>query len=284
MNFSSQLETWAYSPDFPLGPPMQSTYGSINSIHHQVSNDCFLDSSVIADGSAYSLLGQPKIEYADHVLQTAPNFNDPMSFSHSESSNTAVIGQGLTDFCAKQCSTYGLANCANRDVVDITPDINPQEPIEAENARKKFICQEEGCSSRFKRRSDLERHQKKHQPPIYHCLERGCRYHHAHGFYRRDKLTSHQTTKHGLGLKDHVYWGFSQPKAMNNGITQVPVSLDKLGWTDSYMIKRCIEDIKKACIRRAELPGPDHQLELLVQRGDGTEEWTGWLEPYYDLY
>ena len=51
------------------------------------------------------------------------------------------------------------------------------------------------CNKTFSRRSDMERHAKKHQPTmrIYHCSVRGCEY---EGSYRKDKLEAHVKNCH----------------------------------------------------------------------------------------
>ena len=51
------------------------------------------------------------------------------------------------------------------------------------------------CNKTFTRRSDMERHAKKHQPTmrIYHCSVGGCEY---EGSYRKDKLEAHVKNCH----------------------------------------------------------------------------------------
>ena len=113
---------------------------------------------------------------------------------------------------------------------------------------KAYVCPQEGCSASFKRAYDLTRHKKKHQPPTLHCLEPGCRFHHAHGFYRLDKLVSHQKAKHNLSLKP-ARWGFSQLRAPSNGVTEVPVSIDKLSATDVMELGTVLKSAHKHFVK-----------------------------------
>ena len=93
-------------------------------------------------------------------------------------------------------------------IVTLQEDSPATETSRPDNAKlKRFVCPQEDYGLSFKRSSDLSRHRKKHLPRTLHCLEPGCRFRGVNGFYRRDKLVQHQTTKHQLGLR-HVCWGF----------------------------------------------------------------------------
>ena len=86
--------------------------------------------------------------------------------------------------------------------ITATVDADPQ--LEGKPHR----CLQEGCDSAFNRRSDLDRHRRRHEYPTLHCLATGCPRKGRNGFSRWDKFKSHQETRHGLGLRD-VPWGYS---------------------------------------------------------------------------
>jgi hypothetical protein len=65
-------------------------------------------------------------------------------------------------------------------------------------ANGRFVCTDPTCDITFKRKSDMLRHAKKHEPPAFHCYEQGCQYNGARGFYRKDKLVDHRKHRHGL--------------------------------------------------------------------------------------
>ena len=134
---------------------------------------------------------------------------------------------------------------------------NSQDVPSSDGSQKAFVCSQEGCSASFKRFCDLSRHQKKHLPPTWHCLEHGCRYRYPRGFYRRDKLADHQKTKRGLGSK-HARWGFSQPEAPGNGVTEIPLAVDKLCLWDVRILKGALKSIWKYSL---ELSGDGPFLE-----------------------
>lgn len=104
-------------------------------------------------------------------------------------------------------------------------------------ADRPFVCAHFGCDKSFKRNSGLLRHGRKHEPPFLHCLDKGCRYRDAKGFYRWDKLVNHQQTRHGLGAK-HVPWGF----VINGGseIHRVEQGVTKVAPQTMAVLKSCI--------------------------------------------
>jgi hypothetical protein len=65
-----------------------------------------------------------------------------------------------------------------------------------------FVCTYPGCrwTKPFKRKADLERHEKKHRRPDLDCSVDGCDRKGAHGFHRQDKLRDHQRKKHGMKI------------------------------------------------------------------------------------
>lgn len=150
---------------------------------------------------------------------------------------------------------------------------NKQNPTtEGLTATKTHVCATEGCRLSFKRRSDLRRHEKKHDSPIWHCLEHGCRFRGQHGFYRLDKLTSHQTNKHGLGLK-HVRWGCSSATESPTRIIEVPLSLAGLKSTDRILLVRSSEHMKLP--DRFEVDTDGYLLWVMVQQ-DGSVIRGNW--------
>ena len=65
----------------------------------------------------------------------------------------------------------------------------------------RLTCSHPSCTNlTFARASDLVRHMKKHQPSArrFWCSVAGCKYSSGSGFYRRDKLVSHQRNAHGV--------------------------------------------------------------------------------------
>ncbi|MCJ1402323.1 hypothetical protein MMC11_005543 [Xylographa trunciseda] len=74
--------------------------------------------------------------------------------------------------------------------------------IAIDNALR-FPCSFLGCTKAFKRSADRDRHYRKHQPEAasYHCAVMGCKYNEGKGFYRHDKLLSHERNVHKLHPK-----------------------------------------------------------------------------------
>ncbi|MCJ1382678.1 hypothetical protein MMC17_005791 [Xylographa soralifera] len=64
----------------------------------------------------------------------------------------------------------------------------------------RFPCSFRGCAKSFKRSTDRDRHSRIHQPdaPSYHCAALGCKYSEGKGFYRHDKLLSHERNVHKM--------------------------------------------------------------------------------------
>ncbi|MCJ1462631.1 hypothetical protein MMC07_001233 [Pseudocyphellaria aurata] len=65
---------------------------------------------------------------------------------------------------------------------------------------KRFACSHEGCSSRFLRKGDLNRHLKNHEdgPRSFDCFTDGCKRTGNNGFTRFDKLKEHVARRHPL--------------------------------------------------------------------------------------
>ena len=64
----------------------------------------------------------------------------------------------------------------------------------------RFPCSFLGCTKSFKRSANRDRHSRKHQPEAtsYHCVVMGCKYSEGKGFYRHDKLLSHERNVHQM--------------------------------------------------------------------------------------
>ena len=79
------------------------------------------------------------------------------------------------------------------------PNDNLATPSSALADDRQFACTIANCDRTFTRSGDLERHMRKHQPGStqFHCWESGCNRNGVNGFYRRDKLASHQKRHRG---------------------------------------------------------------------------------------
>jgi hypothetical protein len=65
-------------------------------------------------------------------------------------------------------------------------------PAEAES----HYCNFDGCKRSFKRKGDLTKHKKKHDPPEHHCPYDLCSRAFPKGFHLKDKLVDHLVAKH----------------------------------------------------------------------------------------
>ncbi|MCJ1414163.1 hypothetical protein MMC32_000488 [Xylographa parallela] len=80
------------------------------------------------------------------------------------------------------------------------PSLPPTKSVQVV-PKLRVPCQKGGCPKTFSRLADMKRHFNKHdsRSEIYFCDEEDCKFSKIKrkGFYRRDKLTSHQRKMHG---------------------------------------------------------------------------------------
>ena len=93
-------------------------------------------------------------------------------------------------------ATYGLASSLAEIVKPVQSSDAALDPL-PQDAR--HICPQPDCMKSFHRASDLKRHSLKHEESKpFNCEVHGCKYNGERGFYRRDKLLSHQRNVHGM--------------------------------------------------------------------------------------
>jgi hypothetical protein len=104
---------------------------------------------------------------------------------HRDQSSTATLAQEPPAILDDQLSS------SPRHVADTEPRTRPPKS-------RKYQCTHSACTERsFHRRSDRDRHMRKHNPRerVFVCTELDC----EKRFYRKDKLLDHSRNIHGAG-------------------------------------------------------------------------------------
>ena len=189
-------------------------YGVDSHVHllrQAIAKNCMQQDGIASGDNGETICSAKKPMEDFKMSKTIHGDEDKESYSGS----THVDWAGL-DFAGCEENTHAAMSIlpsVSAPSVDLTPTSQESEesidqaPSQSDRA---FICSHEGCDKAFKRPFDHKRHQLKHQYPPYHCLAHGCPRKGKNGFYRRDKLESHQKNRHGLPVKE-VSWGYSLP-------------------------------------------------------------------------
>jgi hypothetical protein len=120
------------------------------------------------------------------------NFSDSAPIASQEGSfSSAPSSASSYSFSSSSSSSSELTKAAPQRISATTPTI-------VDPTLDSHLCQV--CHLTFKRPSDLKRHEGMHFPEqrIFHCKQLGCERKGRKGFYRRDKLRTHQRHVHGL--------------------------------------------------------------------------------------
>jgi hypothetical protein len=160
------LEGFEANPDFPFPTFSQDTAFSSNNFNYLYD----------AEGSPTVPPASPEIGF----------FSNEFNFS-----NSALRSSQERSFSFASSSSSSNLTTATSSSTSATPPSIDSSP-------DGHFCRL--CHSTFKRPSDLKRHEGVHFPEQrkYHCKQSGCERKGQKGFYRRDKLRTHERQVHGL--------------------------------------------------------------------------------------
>ncbi|KAL9118152.1 MAG: hypothetical protein Q9187_005307 [Circinaria calcarea] len=132
--------------------------------------------------------GEVKYTSADELIEPQPE--DPQNRSNSMNIGSTRISEPVS-FTSPGTDTFSAI---------------PTASIATKASNDRFACLHPGCVRSSSRSSDLQRHMRKHDTStkLFNCNVKGCKYNGAKGFYRRDKLVSHQRKRHGMHKSGEV--------------------------------------------------------------------------------
>ena len=147
------------------------------------------------------------------LIGTIPEFNVPFeSYSINASGSNLSPNFSPPPMTPSNSSTSSYATGYSPSIDPLTPmpnfsspaldSLGPLPTSEQNTASRQEdhqrTCSYSGCGKHFRRSADLRRHERKHGSMSWHCEVDGCKYRGENGFYRRDKLLSHQRARHGM--------------------------------------------------------------------------------------
>ena len=123
----------------------------------------------------------------------SPDFSSPPVTPSNSSSCSYAVG-----YSPSIDPLSPMPNFSSSTLDPLGPLPTSEQHTTSRQEDHQHTCSYPGCGKHFRRSADLRRHERKHGSMSWHCQVDGCKYHGEKGFYRRDKLLSHQRARHGM--------------------------------------------------------------------------------------
>jgi hypothetical protein len=165
----------------PPGPSTSTLLGLAQPLAHLDASQPYRPVVTTRTSSHGSLDSTSSYATTTSAYSQKSQLNDPTTTTTASSST----GAGSRSQSRLSTQTHGHPRTKSQST-EITP------------TRPRLPCSYPGCTQTFAHQADMLRHARKHASPKFDCDYPGCPYKGKRGFYRKDKLMSHQRNRHGV--------------------------------------------------------------------------------------